>query len=175
MAADERMAIADQSAKRSPGRRCSRVSAPSPGQLSLFDVPLQQAPAANDAGAAAPEKPVAAKAEKRRPSRRVVDMPATYVLSVSDMPAYADEAHESVAKAIKLLPQAQLWFTYKDIQFFFGVSRATVARRLRDGLVPGVRMAGASVVEDSAVRRFDREQLKWLLLALRHRRRQLAP
>jgi hypothetical protein len=80
----------------------------------------------------------------------------------------------SVAAAIEALPKTQLWFTYKDIQFFFGVSRATVARRLRAGLVPGVRMAGSSVVEESPVRRFDRDQLRWLLLAVRHRKRQLA-
>jgi len=91
------------------------------------------------------------------------------------MPAYSEDAQESVAAALHQLPHAQLWFTYKDIQFFFGVSRATVARRLRDGLVPGVRMAGSSVVEDAPVRRFDRGQLKWLLLALRHRQRQRAP
>ena len=103
---------------------------------------------------------------------RVIDERLSRVLCVDDMPAYSDEAHESVAPALEALPQAQLWFTYKDIQFFFGVSRATVARRLREGLVPGVRMAGSSVVEDAAVRRFDRGQLKWLLLALRHRPRQ---
>lgn len=101
----------------------------------------------------------------------MIDARSSRVLCVDDMPVYSNEAHESVAAALEALPQAQLWFTYKDIQFFFGVSRATVARRLREGLVPGVRMAGASVVEDAAVRRFDRDQLKWLLLALRHRPR----
>lgn len=96
------------------------------------------------------------------------------VLTVADMPAYTDEAVAAASAALKQLPQAQVWFTYKDIQFFFGVSRATVARRLREALVPGVRMVGESVIEDAPVRRFDRDQLKWLLLAVRHRRRQLA-
>lgn len=45
----------------------------------------------------------------------------SHVLCVHDLPAYSHEAHESVAAALAALPQAQLWFTYKDIQFFFGV------------------------------------------------------
>ena len=118
--------------------------------------------------------PIAAKPALRSAGARVTDERASRVLCLDDMPAYSDEAHESVAAALEALPQTQLWFTYKDIQSLFGVSRATVARRLREGLVPGVRMAGSSVVEDAAVRRFDRGQLKWLLLALRHRPRQQA-
>jgi len=77
-----------------------------------------------------------------------------------------------VERTIRELPRGRLWFTYKDIQFYFGVSRATVARRLREGLVPGVLMEGDSVIEDAPVRRFDLEQLRWLLLAVRfHSRR----
>jgi hypothetical protein len=117
-------------------------------------------------------KPIAATSALDRAGACAMDERPSRVLCVGDMPAYSHQAHESVAAALEALPQAQLWFTYKDIQYFFGVSRATVARRLREGLVPGVRMAGASVVEDAAVRRFDRGQLKWLLLALRHRSRQ---
>lgn len=142
-------------------------------QLSLFDVEVAEAIAAPvEVRGAPPIKSVAARPALSRAGARVIDERPSHVLCVDDMPAYSDEAHESVAAALEALPQAQLWFTYKDIQFFFGVSRATVARRLREGLVPGVRMAGSSVVEDAAVRRFDRGQLKWLLLALRHRPRQ---
>jgi hypothetical protein len=47
------------------------------------------------------------------------------------------------------------------------VSRATVARKVQQGLVPGIRFRGASVLPDGPVRRFDRNQLRWLLLALR--------
>ena len=115
----------------------------------------------------APVKPIAARPALNRAGARVIDERPSRVLCVGDMPAYSDEAHESVAAAMEALPPTQLWFTYKDIQGLFGVSRATVARRLREGLVPGVRMAGSSVMEDAAVRRFDRVQLKWLLLALR--------
>lgn len=174
MAAGERDAIEGACA---PGRRardCAEESARS-RQLSLFDAEVAEAiPAPVEGKAPPPVKPVAAKPALSRAGARVIDERPSHVLCVDDMPAYSDEAHESVAAALEALPQAQLWFTYKDIQFFFGVSRATVARRLRERLVPGVRMAGASVVEDAAVRRFDRVQLKWLLLALRHRVRQQA-
>lgn len=141
-------------------------------QLSLFDMEVAEAIAAPvEVEPATPAKPVAAKPASSRAGAPMIDERPSHVLCVGDMPAYSDEAHESVAAALEALPRAQLWFTYKDIQFFFGVSRATVARRLREGLVPGVRMAGSSVVEDAAVRRFDRSQLKWLLLALRYRPR----
>lgn len=143
-------------------------------QLSLFDTEDAEAIAALVEVKAPPPTvgPVAAKPVLSSTCARMIDERPSRVLCVDDMPAYSDEAHESVSAALEALPQAQLWFTYKDIQALFGVSRATVARRLREGLVPGVRMAGSSVMEDAAVRRFDRSQLKWLLLALRHRSRQ---
>lgn len=143
-------------------------------QLSLFDVVDAEAIAAPVEVKAAPPtvRPIAAKPALSSNCARMIDERPSRVLCVDDMPPYSDEAHESVVAALEALPQAQLWFTYKDIQTLFGVSRATVARRLREGLVPGVRMAGSSVMEDAAVRRFDRGQLKWLLLALRHRPRQ---
>ncbi len=179
MTADERDAVVAASTPRSPtgkhGRAGSGERAAS-RQLSLFDVGVAEEIAAPAEIEAAPPsvKPIAAKPALSRAGARVVDERPSRVLCVDDMPAYSDEANESVAAALEALPQAQLWFTYKDIQSLFGVSRATVARRLREGLVPGVRMAGSSVVEDAAVRRFDRGQLKWLLLALRHRPRQQA-
>ena len=158
-----------------PRRRARDGAKESAGskQLSLFDAEFTDeiAPPA-EIKPQAPAKPIAARPALSRHGARAIDERPSRVLCVGDMPAYSDEAHESVAAALEALPQAQLWFTYKDIQSLFGVSRATVARRLRESLVPGVRMAGSSVMEDAAVRRFDRGQLKWLLLALRHRPRQ---
>ena len=177
MTAGEQAAIAAvSSAKRQTGARARDGDKTHVGskQLSLFDVEVAEAIAAPaEVKAPAPVKP-ARKPALSRAGARVIDERPSHVLCVDDMPAYSDEAHESVVAALEALPQAQLWFTYKDIQALFGVSRATVARRLREGLVPGVRMAGSSVMEDAAVRRFDRGQLKWLLLALRHRPRQSA-
>lgn len=143
-------------------------------QLSLFDVGVGEAIAGPAEVKAPPLKSISTKPALSRAGARVIDERPSHVLCVDDMPVYPNDAHVSVAAAIEALPKTQLWFTYKDIQFFFGVSRATVARRLRAGLVPGVRMAGSSVVEESPVRRFDRDQLRWLLLAVRHRKRQLA-
>ncbi|GIK50988.1 MAG: hypothetical protein BroJett013_36850 [Alphaproteobacteria bacterium] len=173
MTAGERDAIAAISpTKRPTGARDRDKKHVGSRQLSLFDVEVAEAIAAPVEVKAPPLKSISTKPALSRAGARVTDERPSHVLCVDDMPAYSDEAHESVAAALEALPQAQLWFTYKDIQFFFGVSRATVARRLREGLVPGVRMAGSSVMEDAAVRRFDRSQLKWLLLALRHRSRQ---
>lgn len=94
------------------------------------------------------------------------------LVTLADMPEYLAELQQAVDRSMQALPAAKLWFTYRDIRLSFGVSRATIARRLRDGLVPGVMMAGDSVVEEGPVRRFDRDQLRWLLLALRCRRGQ---
>lgn len=156
-------------------------------QLCLFDVEMPETVATacsmkSPPRVVSPADALPAKAgprRKRASPERVRAGPKTFqpvsrVLTLDDMPKYPVEAIERATQALHQLPSSQLWFTYKDIQFFFGVSRATVARRLREGLVPGVRMAGSSVMEDAAVRRFDRGQLKWLLLALRHRPRQSA-
>jgi hypothetical protein len=180
MALDELIpTLASRSARRPASRRAARsgeAERPHAGQLSLFDVAIDskdQAPATDGAQASAPEaKPLATKPASTRAHTRAIDQRATRVLTLSDMPIYSGAAHEAVDAALKLLPPGQLWFTYKDVHFSFGVSRATVARRLREGLVPGVAMAGAGVMEEAPVRRFDRVQLKWLLLALRHRQRQ---
>jgi hypothetical protein len=180
--ADEPITVLPDRAVRSSGRNEARARNPArsaSAQLSLFDIATgEDTNLDTSAPLAPPPQSVTqsnARPAQRRHGARAIDQRPSRVLSVDDMPAYSEDAHEGVAAALQQLPHAQLWFTYKDIQFFFGVSRATVARRLRDGLVPGVRMAGASVVEDAPVRRFDRGQLKWLLLALRHRQRQRAP
>lgn len=154
-------------------------------QLCLFDVETEPETVATACSTKSPP-PVAsptdagpAKASARRkrtaPQRVRVGpkacQPVSRVLTLDDMPKYPVEAIERAMQALQQLPSSQLWFTYKDVRFYFGVSRATVARRLQEGLVPGVTMAGASVIEDAPLRRFDREQLRWLLLAIRHRHR----
>lgn len=91
-------------------------------------------------------------------------------VSVETMPAYPDDLHLAVERSLAELPSDKVWFTYRDIKRHFGVSRATVARRVKDGLVPGIRRQRDRVLDDGAVRRFDRVQLHWLLLAVRFAR-----
>ena len=89
------------------------------------------------------------------------------IITLDDMPRYRPELVALVDQSIDEVPGEIIWFTYREIQQCFGVSRATIARRLQDGLVPGVRIIGAQVQPDGHVRRFDRTQLRWLLLAVR--------
>jgi hypothetical protein len=91
----------------------------------------------------------------------------TRSVSVADLPDYPPLDQELVDRSIAALPPNRIWFTYRAIKECFGVSRATVARKVQQGLVPGIRFRGASVLPDGPVRRFDRNQLRWLLLALR--------
>ncbi len=88
-------------------------------------------------------------------------------ISVEDMPSYSDLDHEMVQMSLETLPAERVWFTYSAVQQCFGVSRATIARRMKEGLIPGIRFLGANVLEDGPVRRFNRIQLHWLLLAVR--------
>lgn len=88
------------------------------------------------------------------------------VITTEDLPDYSTEVIKQVDRSIAALPPEKLWFTYQDIRRCFGVSRATVARRLKDGVVPGVRFQQGRMIEGGAVRRLDREQLRWLLLAV---------
>ena len=96
--------------------------------------------------------------------------PACDVVRERDLPAYPRELIELVDRSLDALARERVWFTYNDIKACFGVSRATVARRVKDRLVPGVRLVDGRVQEDGAVRRFDRTQLRWLLMAVRHNR-----
>ncbi len=159
-------------------RSSKRTSQVLPGQLSLFDA-MEPAPVSRAEDTKVPatakqraqtldETPRAQPLARPRPKRIV----AGRVLTTSDMPHYSEQANEAADLSLRRLPRDQIWFTYKDVKYFFGVSRATVARRLRERLVPGILMDGDHVVEDSAIRRFDRDQLRWLLLAVRHRPRQ---
>lgn len=92
---------------------------------------------------------------------------AIRTLTAKDMPAYPLEAVAAVTRTIKEAPTERVLLTYKEIYAFFGVSRATVARRLKDGKVPGIRFRQGRVLEDGPVRRLDRTQLLYLLLSVR--------
>lgn len=89
------------------------------------------------------------------------------VVALNEMPRYPPELVTAVMKSIKEAPTERVLLTYKEIDAFFGVSRATVARRLKDGKIPGIRLKHGRVLEDGPVRRLDRTQLLYLLLAVR--------
>lgn len=139
-----------------------------PNQLSLFETDPAPTVVTHVRVETAPER-VTRRATNDR--RRAEHRDQSRLVTVANLPTYPEDARAAALQSVAQIPARQLWFTYKDLRFYFGVSRATVARRLREGLVPGVRMIGSSVVEDAAVRRFDREQLMWLLLAVRYRKR----
>jgi hypothetical protein len=88
---------------------------------------------------------------------------------MSELPHYPSDLVEIIDRSIAELPKEMVWLTYKGIRRHFGVSRATIARRLKDGLVPGIRIQDGRMLDDGPVRRFDRTQLRWLLLAVRRR------
>jgi hypothetical protein len=111
---------------------------------------------------------VATSTDRSRPAAR--ELRETRIVSLEDLPDYASVDQELVDRSIAALPPGRMWFTYAAIKESFGVSRATIARKVKQGLVPGIRFRGTSVLEDGPVRRFDRNQLRWLLLALRAQR-----
>jgi hypothetical protein len=98
--------------------------------------------------------------------------PPSRLLTDRDMPSYSQEQIAEVDCIIAEVKSDRLLLGYKDIQNLFGVSKATANRRMKDGLVPGVKIQDGIVSRDGGVRRFSREQVKWLLLAVRssHRR-----
>ncbi len=136
-------------------------------QLSMFDLET----VANDRIDDPPQHEVARKevASKRSKASTHVRQPVApvRVITTDGLPHYCTEVVEQVDRSIAALPTEKLWFTYHDIRRCFGVSRATVARRMKDGVVPGVRFQLGRMIEDGAVRRLDREQLRWLLQAVR--------
>lgn len=95
---------------------------------------------------------------------------ALRVIALEDFPQYSKLDHEMVDRSLEVLPADKVWFTYSAVQQSFGISRATIARRMKEGLIPGIRFLGSNVLEDGAVRRFNRLQLRWLLLATRYSR-----
>lgn len=154
-------------------RSGAKSEKPDPRQLSMFDAEA----AANDRVETA-STPEAAQADQvaRGPAkaskgvRPPLAPPQVRVIAIDDMPSYTNELVEQVGRSVAALPPEKLWFTYHDIRRSFGVSRATVARRMKQGLVPGLRFQDGQMLEDGAVRRLDREQLRWLLLAVQRGR-----
>lgn len=99
-----------------------------------------------------------------RPRRRP---PPSRLLTDRDMPAYSQEEIAEVDRVIAQVKSDRLLLGYREVHDLFGVSKATANRRMKDGLVPGVTICDGVVSRDGGVRRFSREQLKWLLLAVR--------
>ncbi len=106
-----------------------------------------------------------------RPRRR---SPPSRLLTARDMPSYPEAEVATVERVIAEAPSERLLLGYREIQELFGVSKATTNRRMKDGLVPGVTLHDGVVSRDGSVRRFTREQVKFLLLAVRSTRRTIA-
>ena len=105
-----------------------------------------------------------AQATQRPCRRKPVEI---HIVSESDLPNYSDVEKAIVDRTLEALPQTKAWFTYVDIKQTFTISRATIVRRMKSGVVPGIRFAGDRVLEDGSIRRFTREQVRYLLLSIR--------
>jgi|CXWL01.1.fsa_nt_gi hypothetical protein len=154
-----------RSEAKSAGRPARKAKPSDPAQLGLFDQPPRAAlPVAEPPSVASMPAWV-------RPavSRQRIAQPVAEVLTTDDMPDYPLHLVASVEQSIRELATERVLLTYRDIQDYFGVSRATVARRMKEGLVPGIRILHGRVLDDGPVRRLDRTQIKWLLLAVRVR------
>ena len=114
--------------------------------------------------------------EKRLPSR-AEPIAGALVVAIGvlspQLPAMPEKistvkaCRDEIDRAMEELPPERVWLTYRDIERAFGVSRATVARRMKGGLVPGVVMENGRVVQEGAVRRFSRHQVRAILLSVR--------
>ncbi|MGQ0533927.1 MAG: hypothetical protein ACT4OF_14740 [Caulobacteraceae bacterium] len=102
----------------------------------------------------------------RRPSRPKRS-PLPKLITADELPEYPATEVAAVERAIAAIKTDRALLGYKEIQSFFGVSKATINRRMKEGLVLGVRIKDGVVMRDGGVRRFSREQVKWLLLAVR--------
>lgn len=148
---------------------CVTRSGGVPLQLSLFEAGQCEAAVAQNPNAllgSASLRKVASRSHDLL-SIQLKQAPEVRLVCEDDIPAYPADLVAAVVASISELPSDQIWFTYKSIQRSFGVSRATVARRMRQGLVPGVRFREGRMVDEGAVRRFDRLQLRYLLLSVR--------
>ncbi len=152
-----------------PPRKKTRAKSADTSQLGLFDLDV--------ATPSAPARPPPVASQSRAPSppvkarRKVAADEAAHLVTLDDLPEYPAGLGEIVDRSITDLPKDLVWLTYKEIRKHFGVSRATIARRLKEGVVPGVRIQDGRMLDDGRVRRFDRVQLRWLLLAVRFSRR----
>ncbi|MFZ4604060.1 MAG: hypothetical protein ACOYM8_16565 [Caulobacterales bacterium] len=90
-----------------------------------------------------------------------------HVVDVADIPPFSSEAVAFAEEALANAPPGKALFTYADIATYFSISRATVIRRQRSGLIPGVRFIGSRVLDEGHVRRLTREQVRYLLMASR--------
>ncbi|MEQ1619507.1 MAG: hypothetical protein ABL883_14325 [Terricaulis sp.] len=151
------------------GKVVKKAKLSDPAQMGLFDQPiLTESPAAKSSSI--PNIP--APTRTAAPHQRIVSQ--AVALTIDDMPDYPAHLVASVEQSIRDAATDRVLLTYRDIQDFFGVSRATVARRMKEGLIPGIRLLHGRVLDDGPVRRLDRTQVKWLLLAVRVRHSDLA-
>jgi hypothetical protein len=152
--------------KRGPAKKCDVR------QPDLFEWREEPAsPVADVAVAAAAVVSAPAKPKQRdlqRP-RATAQSAQTQRIEVDQIPNYDPHDVREVDAALTGVPATKVWFTYRDIKSMFGVSRATVARKVQARLVPGIRFEGRRVVEDGPVRRFSRDQVRFVLLAVRRR------
>lgn len=166
----------DTTSPRSAGKTGRKARSDDPAQLGLFDAPTVAEPRetkmSSVVGADPTPAPLGPAKTPPPPSRksRAGRLDAPRMVTVDDMPDYPPELHQTVDRMLADLGSEYL-MTYRAIKASFGISRATVARRVKDGLVPGVRMANGRVLDDGPVRRFDRTQVRWLLLAVRFAKR----
>jgi hypothetical protein len=149
----------------SSSRKARKARTIDPAQLGLFDAPMITPPPERH-----PSVIVAPAAPSRRPSR-AGRLDAPRMVTVDDIPKYPPELQQSVDRMLVDLGSGHNLMTYRAIKECFGISRATVARRVKEGLVPGVRIANGRVLDDGPIRRFDRTQIRWLLLAVRFAKR----
>lgn len=89
------------------------------------------------------------------------------LITENDLPSYPEQEVAAVERLVASIKSDRALLGYSDVWAHFGVSKATANRRMKDGLVPGVRIANGVVMRDGGVRRFSREQVKWLVLAVR--------
>lgn len=134
-----------------------------PSQLGLFDAASRVEPPAV-------ALPSAQATPMRRAARRAAKEPVVITLTSEDMPDYSPDLVTQIDQEIATIPTDRVLLTYKEIWDYFGVSRATVVRRMKDRLIPGIRMSDGRVLDDGPVRRLSRVQVRWLLLAVRRRR-----
>lgn len=149
-------------------------------QLGLFEyiAPAEASPVqparAPPASAIAPVGPGVIRLNIQSPKRRarpaMEKSSASRLITPAEMPDYPPSEIAAVERSIAAIPTDRALLGYKEVQSYFGVSKATANRRMKEGVVPGVRMANGVVIRDGGVRRLSREQVKWLLLAVRFAR-----
>jgi hypothetical protein len=145
----------------------AQSSTTGPSQTSLFDLQSNPQESKTRSNPAKARTQISRPRLPRSAQQHGPPQAAIRTIEACDLPDYPPELIAQVDRTISALPAEKLWFTYSDIKRSFGISRATIARRMKDGLVPGIRVLGGRVLDDGAVRRFDRTQVRWLLLSLK--------